>query len=52
MLNQKQLTNDKRHGILQQLLQYLRNKEKLELSAIDKLIECVQDGFNKLEKYS
>ena len=46
----KQMTNEKRHGILQQLLQCLKNKEKLELCVINKLIECVQGGFNKLER--
>ena len=47
----KQLTNDQRHGILQQLLQYLKNKEKLlEHGAINKLIECVQDAYYKLER--
>ena len=39
-----------RHGILQQLLQNLKNKEKLEHGAINKLIECIQDAFNKLER--
>ena len=49
----KQMTNEQHHGILQQLLQYLKNQEKLELGVINKLIECVQDAFNKLErKYS
>lgn len=33
----KQLTNEQRHGILQQLLQYTKNKEKLEHAAINKV---------------
>ena len=35
---------------MQQLLQYIKNKEKLEHGAINKLIECVQDAFKKLER--
>ena len=46
----KQLINEQRHGILQQLLQYMKNKEKLEHGAINKLIECVHDALNKLER--
>ena len=44
------MTNEQRHGILQQLLQYMKNKEKLEHDAINKLMECVQNAFNKLER--
>ena len=46
----KQLTNDQRYGILKQLLLYMKLKEKLEHGPINKLIECVQDTFNKLER--
>ena len=31
-------------------IQNMKNKEKLEHGVINKLIECVQDAFNKLER--
>ena len=45
----KQLYNEQRRGILPRLLQYMKDKEKLEHGVINKLIGCVQDAFNKLE---
>ena len=46
----KQLTNEQRHVILQQQLQFVKNQEKLEHGPINKLIGYVQDTFNKLER--
>ena len=41
----RQLTNEQSHSILQQLLQCMKYKEKLEHGAIYKSIECVQDDL-------
>ena len=38
-----QLTNEQRHGILQQLLQYMKNKEKLESIIINKVVNKDND---------
>ena len=48
----KQLTNEQRHGILQQLLHtvYEEQRKIRTWCAINKLIKCVQDTFNKLER--